>query len=73
VAEAVGQAWRQLAAGLKSGAINESDPRCHLLHKVVEVATTTLVDAGCSKEHASAQISHRFRAPRKRRSLPITS
>lgn len=73
VANAVGEAHRQLSAGLKSGQIRAGDPRGHLLAKIVEVATTLLVDSGCSPDQATAQIAHRFRSVRKRRSPPITS
>lgn len=72
VADAVGRAVRQLNAGLKAGHIQASDPRRHLLYKVVDAATAILVESGCSADQASTQIDHRFRAPRKRRSPPIT-
>ncbi len=73
VANAVGEAHRQLTAGRKSGQIRAGDPRGHLLTKIEELAAKLLVDSGCSKEQAQAQIAHRFQAPRKRRSPPITS
>lgn len=73
VARAVGEATRQLAAGLASGAVRASDPRKVFLSKIEELATRLLVDSGCSKEQAQLQIEHRFRMPRKRRSPPITS
>ncbi len=73
VAKAVGEATRQLAAGLETSAIKPSDPRKVFLGKIETLAAKLLVDSGCSEEQAQAQIAHRFRAPRKRRSPPITS
>lgn len=73
VARAVGEATRQLASGLESGVVKATDPRKVFLQKIELLAAKLLVDSGCSKEQAQAQIAHRFQAPRKRRSPPITS
>lgn len=73
VAKAVGEATRQLAAGLESGVVKETDPRKVFLKKIEMLAARLLVDSGCSEEQAAAQIKHRFRTPRERRSPPITS
>ena len=73
VAKAVGEATKQLAAGLESGAVKASDPRRVFLSKIELLAAKLLVDSGCSKSQAQAQIAHRFQVPRKRRSPPITS
>lgn len=73
VAKAVGEATRQLAAGLESGAVKASDPRKVFLSKIELLAAKLLVDSGCSKMQAQAQIAHRFQAPRQISSPPITS
>lgn len=73
VAKAVGEATRQLASGLDTGAIKPSDPRKVFLNKIEILAAKLLVDSGCSEEQAHAQIAHRFQVSRKRRSPPITS
>ena len=73
VARAVGEATRQLAAGLESGAVKDADPRKIFLRKIELLAAKLLVDSGCSKEQAQAQIAHRFRVPRKPSAPPITS
>lgn len=73
VARAVGEATRQLAEDLESGAVKDADQRKVFLGKIARSAAKLLVESGCSKEQALAQIAHRFRVPRKPSAPPITS
>ncbi len=73
VAASTARAVRWLISRVKSGKIGNSDPRRHLLDRIVTDATKLLVDSGCSADEATAKISARFQSERKPRLPPITS